>query len=166
MGAAYFLTRPLIGAPSDASAAVQGSIVALFFGFLLILIIGWGHWTHRKLSAQGKIECYLRGPGAVKGGRYRKWQFSIVTPQAGVLHIQPVYGRTSIPQGVAFELPVTPVAIDRSAATKWDKFNRLEAGAVIMTLQTGEGLFEVAGQSSVLDKIESGLRPNLKNISH
>lgn len=155
-GVVYFLFELLSGEPAEDAAIstiIFVGILSLMFFFLLRRRLK----TLRRLAEHGQIECYIRRSDAPKGNRYRKWNIGLVTPSQGILTFQPVLGRTSIARGEPFDIRVLETAGARYPATKWDKFNRLEPNAIVLPLQTDEGLIEVAGQTATLDRIEAFL---------
>lgn len=80
-----------------------------------------------------------------------------MVPVPGTLTFQPVIGRTSIPRGEPFDIRIKATSASRYPATRWEKFNRLEPNAIVLPLQTDQGIVEVAGKAATLDKIEASL---------
>lgn len=154
-----FLLYTLVLGRSPAVAALQIGVLVPTSAVTFALISLWQRRTVRRLLAEGRFRCDLRRPQASKGDRYRKWQGVIVTPSPGMLSVQPVFGRTSIAIKEVFELRLSAPPGARYEATRWDKFNRLTRGSVVMPLQMTDGLLEIAGSNSVLDDIEARLAP-------
>jgi hypothetical protein len=155
-GGIYFLYEFLSGEPSD-DAAISTLIFIGAVSLMLIVLVRRRRRSSQRLAERGQIECYIRRPDAPEGDRYRKWNIGLVTPGQGVFTFQPVLGRTRIARGEPFDIRVTATAGSRYPATKWDKFNRLEANAVVLPVNTDDGPVEIAGQTDTLDKIEAFL---------
>ncbi|SDS60653.1 hypothetical protein SAMN04489743_0432 [Pseudarthrobacter equi] len=155
-GGAYFLYELLSGEPSDLAAI--GTLIFLgAVSLMLIVLVRQRRRSSQRLAQRGQIECYIRRPDAPQGDRYRKWNIGLVTADQGVLTFQPVLGRTRIARGDPFDIRVMATTGSRYPATKWDKFNRLEANAIVLPVNTVDGPLEIAGQTNTLDNIEAFL---------
>jgi hypothetical protein len=155
-GAVNFLIKVLSG-DTAGDAAISTAIYVVIIGLTFLFLVRRRRKTLNRLSEKGQMECYIRWPGAPESDRYRKWNFGLVSPAPGILRFQPVLGRTSIARGERFDIRIHAAPGSRYPATKWDKFNRLEPNAVVVSLHTDQGPLEVAGQAGTLDRIEASL---------
>ncbi|WP_045731093.1 hypothetical protein [Pseudarthrobacter chlorophenolicus] len=156
LGGINFLIK-IVSGDTAGDAAIGTVIYVFIIGLMFLFLVRRRRKTLRKLAEKGQIECYIRRPQAPKSDRYRKWNIGLVTPSPGTLTFQPVLGRTSIARGEPFNIRIQATSGPRYAATKWDKFNRLEANALVLPLQTDEGPVDVAARAATLDRIEASL---------
>ncbi|WP_299170048.1 hypothetical protein [uncultured Arthrobacter sp.] len=87
-GLVYFLVQILLG-DATGPAAIKTAIWLPIF--VVITTIYWYRRGRRirQLNEQGVVEGYIRRPDAPKEDVYRKWNYGLLTPQRGILSLDP-----------------------------------------------------------------------------
>jgi len=152
---AVILAAGLIAGESLEDAIANAVFYALMIGGGVFFLTKRFPTAAEKLDEHGTLVIFLRFPGSPPGSLSSIWRMGIARPGAERIDFQPIVDDTLIPNGRSKALTgLGAAAIPTRKTDRHDHQQDVPLDFQILTLDSDDGVIEIAASRATLQKIE------------